>query len=218
MFDLLKILITFILTGCVGVFISYKVQKKQSHNNIIIKKAEKKISELKDTRDIFEDLSSDRIYRSRITISSLKEGEISEKDRESYQLSVANWNKKLNTLFFELNSQNIYYIAIEIERDVQKYFAMAHKEIKKEINKKTIPTGADLNFATDCINTAYKNAKNISENITDIAEKRWDDIKNADSVPLSEFNLDKASAFTLIAALFHPTPHKLRISRSRFDR
>lgn len=217
MFDLIKIFFTFLLTGCVGVFISYKFQKKQLQTQLSFKKAEKKAIELKETRDRFEELSSERIYRTKTIITSLKEDTVTDKEREDYQTSVVNWNKKLNTLFFDLNSQDLYWMAIRIEDQIHNELAFAHREIKKEINKKTLPTGSDLNSALNAVNRAYNNAKTTTKEITTIADTRWDDIKTADSIPLSYHHLEHASTLTLLRALFHSAPHRLRISRSRFD-
>jgi hypothetical protein len=217
MFDLLKIFITFFLTGCVGVFISYRFQKKQIQAQLFFKKAEKKAIELKETRDKFEDLSSDRIYRTKSIISSIKEGSVTDKERDDYQKSVINWNKNLNALFFDLSSQGLYSLAIRIENEIHNELALAHKHIKKEFDKKTLPTGSDLNIASIAVKRAYKHAKNTTKEITSIADSRWDEIKDADSIPLSYHNLEQASTFTLLRAIFNPTPHRLRISRSRFD-
>jgi hypothetical protein len=217
MFDLIKIFITFLLTGCVGVFISYRIQRKQIQTQLFFKKAEKKAIELKETRDRFEDLSGERIYRSKTIITSLKDNTITEKEREDYQLSVVNWNKKLNTLYFDLSGQQLYYLAIQIENEVHNELALAHLEIKKEINKKTVPTGSDLDSAMRAVNRAYENARLMTKEMTFIADSRWDEIKTADSLPLSYHNLEQASTLTLIRALFHSSPHRLRINRSRFD-
>lgn len=217
MFDLIKIFLTFLLTGCVGVFISYRFQKKQIQNQLFFKKAEKKAIELKETRDRFEELSSERIYRTKTIITSLKENTVTEKEREDYQSSVINWNKKLNTLFFDLSSQDLYWLAIKIEEKVHDELAFAHQEIKKEINKKTIPTGSDLHSALNAVNRAYENARVTTKEITGIADSRWDEIKTADSVTLGYHNLEQASTLTLLRALFHSAPHRLRINRSRFD-
>jgi len=218
MFDLIKIFITFLLTGCVGVFISYRFQKKHIQTQLFFKKAEKKAIELKETLNNFENLSSERIYRTKTIITSLKEKNVTEKERDDYQTSVINWNKKLNAFFFELNNQDLYGTAIRIENLVHKELALAHKEIKKEINKKTIPTGADLDLALKAAERAYANASDITMWITKVTDSRWDEIKTADSVSLSYHNLEQASTLTLLRAAFHSSPHRLRISRSRFDK
>lgn len=209
---------SFILTGCVGVYISYVIQKKNTHNQLRLKKAEKKADELKVTRDKFEQLSGERIYRTRGIISSLKEKSVTEKERIDYQESVINWNKHLNTLFFDLSNQKLYRIAIAIEKDVHNQLAEAHLQIKKEINKKLNSSTADLTIALSCVNNAYSNSREITKELTIIADERWDEIKDADSVPLSYWNTHQASTLTLIVALFHKSPHRLRVNRSRIDR
>ncbi|WP_343550385.1 hypothetical protein [Pantoea sp.] len=218
MFDILKILITFILTGFVGVFISHKFQQKNNQNQLRIKKAEKKAAELKAIRDNFEKLSSERIYRTRQIISSINEKSLTDKEREGYQDSVIDWNKNLNAMFFDLSSHKLYEFAIRIEIDVHNELATAHLEIKKEIknNKSVIP--ADLVMALKSTNRAYESARKVTKSLTDIADNRWDEIKDYDSEPLTYSNIHQASTITLLIALFHKSPLRLRINRSRLNR
>lgn len=218
MFDLIKIFISFVLTGCVGVYISYRIQKKNTHNQLRLKKAEKKADELKNTRDRFEQLSGERIYRTRGIIASIKEGTVTEKEKIDYQESVINWNKNLNTIFFDLGNQRLYRIAIIIENKVHYELANAHLEIKRETTKKIGSQKPDLLLAEGYVNSAYASARDVTKSLTKIADERWDEIQNADSVPLSYWNAHQASTLTLIVALFHKAPHRLRVSRSRIDK
>ena len=217
MFDLIKIFVSFFLTGCVGVFISYHFQRKQFQTQFIFKKAEKKVSELIETRNKFEELSSDRIYRTKLILSSIEENSVTDKEREDYQNSVANWNKSINSFSFHLSSQGYYYIAIDIENEVHNELALAHACIKKILNKKTIQKREDIKTASEATKRAFAKAKKITKHLTTVADSRWDDIKEADSIPLDYHNLEQASTLTLLRALFHLQPHRLRINRSRFD-
>lgn len=218
MFDLFKIFISFILTGCVGVFISYKVQQRNNQNLLRIKKAEKKASELKAVRDNFENLSSERIYRTRQIIASIREKSVTDKEREGYQDSVINWNKNLNAMFFDLSSHKLYEFAIKVENEVHNELVIAHLEIKKELKLENKIIPADISKALSATNRAYEAARKVTQTLTNIADERWEAIKDYDSEPLSYENVHQASTLTLLIALFHKSPLRLRISRSRLDR
>ncbi|WP_156506643.1 hypothetical protein [Pantoea sp. OXWO6B1] len=221
MFDLIKIVVTFLLSGCVGVFITYRFQKKQFQNQYFFKKAEMKAIELKEVRNSFEALASERIYRSKTLINSFREGKTNDSEIESYISSVVNWNTKLNRLYFDLNSQQLSSLANVIEDSIQKEFYNAHLEIKKEIHKhkeqRTGSSGASLKTALNAINRAYEKIKNVTTQLTETSDSRWDEIKNADTISFNYHHLEYASTLTLLRALFHSSPHRLRIPRSNFD-
>lgn len=215
MFDLLKIVISFVLTGFVGVFVSYYFQRKNSLSQLSFKLAERKAGELKDIRDKFEQLSAERIYQAKNMIISIRKDTLTEKDRELYMDSVRNWNKSLNVIYFDLRSQGLYPVTLQVE-EVQVKFRSAHLEIKSEIDKK-ISLPSSLEAAMTSIESAYARSCDISKLLTETSDFRWAEVKNVDTVELTPWNLNKASTLTLIVALFHKTPSSLRISRSRVD-
>lgn len=216
MFDLIKIFISFVLTGFVGVFVSYYFQRKNALSQLVFKQAERKAIELKEIRDKFEQLAGERVYRAKILIGSLSSNTVAEKDRETYRESVASWNKNLNALFFDLKAQGLYGVSLEVERNVQRNFYNSHVIIKKELEK-IVGKPENMDAALASVNAAYSNASDISDRLTAIADKRWDEIKNSDTIGLTAYNLERASTLILLVALFHKAPHSLRISRSRVD-
>ncbi|WP_144399797.1 hypothetical protein [Pseudomonas avellanae] len=219
MTDFSKILLSFFLSGFVGVFVSYFFQRKNAKSQIVYKRAERQADELKMVRDKFEQLSSERIYYARLMILSLKSNTLTELDRQSYRKAVVSWNKSLNRFFLDLNAQNLYSIALEIESSVQENFIKSHSWIRERVEKKVVSFRESDNAveALKSLDLAYARSKEVTLRLTVVVDQRWDDVQFADTVLLSAANVKHASTMTLIFALFHKAPHRLRISRPCVD-
>lgn len=130
MSDLAKIILTFLLTGDVGVYISFLFQKRNAQIQIYFKVYEKKATELKEVRVLFEKLSSDRLYRATSLLTSISECRITDKERDDYRNSVSEWNKSINFIFIELNNYKLFGTANRIEKLVHdrfKKYTFIHK-------------------------------------------------------------------------------------------
>lgn len=222
MLDLLKIFVSFILSGVVGVSVSHYFQRKSLINQFLLKKSEEKVSELKDIRDSFEQLSAERIYRAKYLINEmLSKGAIDESmadARKNYQDSVGAWNKKLNIFFLDLGVQGLNSIARNIESGAHASFREAHDIMNEQINRKL--KGVDkskLKLALDKIDSAYSNSIEITKELTRIADIRWDEVRFTGTERLTLLNLEHASTFKLIIATFHKVPLSLRISCPNSD-
>jgi hypothetical protein len=215
MFDLVKIGISFILSGFVGVLVSYYFQRKNTLNQLNFKMAERKAGELKEIRDKFEKISAERIYQTRNMMDSIHVNAVTDKDREHYKESIRNWNNNLNVIYFDLQAQDLHHIALQVE-SVHARFRSAHYEIDRKINAK-ISAPASLTAARASVDSAYAESSRVSNLLTQIADLRWSEVKDADTVNLTLANLDKASSLMLLIAIFHKSPSTLRISRSRVD-
>lgn len=222
MFDLLKIVVSFMLSGVVGVSVSQYFQKKSLINQFLLKKSEKKAGEVKDIRDSFEQLSAERIYRAKYLINALLTNNAIEDSiedaRKSYRDSVFAWNMKLNIFFLDLRVQRLYHIALMIEADVQVCFHEAHGIIREQVGRKL--GGYDdsrLKLALSKIESAYSSSIEITKELTRIADIRWDEVRFTGTVRLNESNLEHASTIKLIIAAFHKVPLSLRISSPQDD-
>jgi len=218
MSDLAKIILTFLLTGGVGVYISFLFQKRNAQIQIYFKVYEKKATELKEVRVLFEKLSSDRLYRATSLLTSISECRITDKERDDYRNSVSEWNKSINFIFIELNNYKLFGTANRIEKLVHDRFKNILSFISSCIDNKEGNCISDVNNAFYLIHELVVSANEISASISSKLDEYLENIANADGVPMEANNLQYASTLTLLIAIFHPHPHRLRISRSRFNR
>lgn len=218
MVDFLKIFFSFFLSGVVGVSISQYFQRRSLINQLIIKVSEKKASEIKEIRDSFEQLSAERIYRAKELIDILlSRGETAEA-RKNYRDSVVAWNKKLNLFFLDLRAQNLYGVALDIESKVQNNFCEAHGIIKRQVDLGfSMYEISSLRLALGRIESAYSESIKVTTKLTKVADERWENVRFAGTEGLTEWNLEYASTFQLIIAIFHKAPHSLRISCSKIN-
>ncbi|WP_437891862.1 hypothetical protein [Phytobacter sp. V91] len=107
--EMLKIIIGFVLTGVLDVFISSRYQRKNSLIQIKILKVEKDVLKLKEVVSTIEMLSSVRNYKGRCLADLVCKSGMEDinsvvimQAREEYKSSVVEWNRNINKLYIEL--------------------------------------------------------------------------------------------------------------------
>ena len=105
-------------------------------------------------------------------------------------------------------------LAFELEKNVHENLFKAHRIIDNCIRK---GQKVDLEGLQNNYSLAFDGLRKISKKLMDTSDNKWSKIKNGNTEQLSQYNLNKASFVTLIFALFHKTPHSLRIYRSDND-
>lgn len=216
MFDIFKIFITFILTGVIGALLSQKIQKKSFLHQIKITQIQKEIERIKEIANNIEKDAGMRIFYGRNLMENYISNNIEEieKSRSDYRKAVIKWNENLSSYFLELRTLGLTPLAYEFERDVHNNLFKAHKIIDNCVRKNK---KADLDDLKICYSLAFDGLRKISRKLMDISDEKWSSIKHGNSEQLNQYNLDKASFVTLIFALFHKSPHSLRIHRPRND-
>ena len=216
MFDIIKIIIGFILTGIVGSFLAQYYQKKNFIYQTKIIKLQKEIDRLKELADNIEKLAGMRIFYGRNLIDNSDKRESNEftEARRQYRTSVEKWNESLSSFFIELRSLGLTQLAFDLERNVHDNLRKAHSLIDELIRKNN---KIDISKIVKHYSMSFDGLRNVSKNIMFETEKKWDKIISGNSEKLSQYNLSDASIVTLIIAIFHKNPHLLRIRRSSID-
>lgn len=212
--DILKIIISFVLTGVVGVFITARVQRTNFINQTKISKAEKDLEKTKEIIKRIESLSSIRIYTAKVVTANLSEGLLLPEDdpsRIEYRKAVFEWNINLQSIFIELRGINLNYYAITLERDVQVNFKESHDLIRAKISNNSI---VNSNEILESINIAYKETRSLSYDMLKTANEKWKKTLDGNLDNLNTYNMDRATIWTLIKALFYKDPRSLRVISS----
>ena len=104
MFDIFKIIITFIFTGVIGAFLSHRIQKKSFLHQIKITQTQKEIERIKEIANDIEKDAGMRIFYGRNLIENYISNNLLEleKSRSDYKKSVIKWNENLSSYFLEL--------------------------------------------------------------------------------------------------------------------
>lgn len=219
--EMLKIIIGFVLTGVLGVFISSRYQRKNSLIQIKILKVEKDVLKLKEVVNTLEVLSSVRNYKGRCLADLVCNSRIVDMNsdiimqaRNDYKDSVAEWNKNINKLYIELYSLGMYEYAIRLEREVHDNFRIAHSLLRSRIND---AKNVEALVIGSAFSTVFKHTRSLSYDIVKKADEKWDAVMNGNFIPLRQYNLEDASSWLLIKALFNKRPDSLSIRRSVSD-
>lgn len=216
MFDIFKIIITFIFTGVIGTYLSHRIQKKSFLHQIKITQTQKEIERIREITNNIEKDTGMRIFHGRNLIEnhiSNNLGEV-EKSRSDYKKAVIKWNENLSSYFLELRSLGFTALAFELERNVHENLFKAHRIIDNYIRKGQV---VDLEALQTHYSLAFDGLRKISKQLMKMSDDKWSKIKNGNTEQLNQYNLKNASFVTLIFALFHKTPHSLRIYRSDDD-
>jgi hypothetical protein len=216
MFEIFKIIITFLLTGVVGALLSQRIQKKSFLHQIKINQTQKEIERIKEIASNIEKDAGMRIFYGRNLIENYinTNTEEIEKARLDYRKSVIKWNENLSSYFLELRSLGLTHLAFDLERNVHENLFKAHRIIDDCIRKNRKVKLGELKTH---YSLAFDGLRKISKALIEISNMKWSTIRNGNSEQLTQYNLNKANLFTLIFALFHKNPHSLRIHRSDDD-
>lgn len=216
--ELANIIVSFFLTGVVGLYVSSRFQDKNFLHQIKTNRSEREIDKLREIAKSLEKMSGERIYYSRLLLDSLadkefkKDSDTLQQAREEYKKAKDNLNENLNPLFIELYSIDMYDYARDIERNIHDNFRYAHNSIYK-----LIKYGHSIDSIISGkrhLDSAFTETRRISSEIIKHSNSRWKQIMDGDTEALAEHNLTKASTWTLFRALFNKNPHALRIRRS----
>lgn len=209
--DITKIIISFILTGIVGVFITARVQRTNFINQTKISKSEKDLEKTKEIIKKIESLSSIRSYTAKVVVGNLVDGspEIeTDKSREDYRKAVFEWNANMQSIFIELRGIDLNYFGIRLENEVQFNFKKSHDLIRAKISNNSHVTSDEI---ISTLHTVYKETRKISYDMLNTANEKWKKTLDGNHTNLDEYNIDTATSWTLIKALFHKNPRKLRV-------
>lgn len=215
--DISKIVLGFLLTGVVGALISAKVQRQNFANQTKISKAEKELEKTKEIIKKIESLSSIRAYTAKVVIDNLVAGSPdpdTDNAREEYRKAVSEWNINITSIFIELKSLDLYNFALELDHEIQPIFKKSHDLIRNKITKNSSVNSKEI---SSMLNTVYKLTRSISSRILEDANKKWQKTIDGNASNLNECNINKATIWTLIKALFHKNPRSLRVFSSSND-
>ncbi|WP_152424640.1 hypothetical protein [Aeromonas diversa] len=216
--ELTNTILSFILTGVIGLYVSNKFQEKSFLHQIKTSRSEREIDRLVEIAKLLEKMSGERIYYSRLLLDTLASspikdnGELINQARDEYKKSKDAWNENLNPLFIELYSINMYDCARDIEKNIHNNFRGAHTAIYN-----LVLNGHSSNLILSGkmhLDIAFTETRRISSEIIKHSNIRWDRIMDGDTEALNALNLNKASSWTLFRALFHKNPSTLRVRRS----
>lgn len=211
-------IILVVISGWIGNKITKIFQEKAFHNQQKIKNAEAEMERLTAISTRLIQAVSKRRFALQNLIYALITTKNIEKDdplRVTYREAVQSWNLELQLLLLELSSLSLEGLANRLEYSVQGQFYLAHKELNFYLNNQ----GKDklsyiLNKISDRLNQVYASTKEINTILIKEAHNKKEEILNGDTEELSTYNLNKASNWTLLVAIFHSTPNILRVPRS----
>ena len=211
-------IILVVISGWIGNKITKIFQEKAFHNQQKIKNAEAEMERL----TVISTRLIQAVSKRRFALQNLIDALITTKNiekygplRVTYREAVQSWNLELQLLLLELSSLSLESLAKRLEDSVQGQFYLAHKDLNFYLNNQ----GKDklsylLDKISDRLNQVYASTKKINTILIKEAHNKKEEILNGDTEELSAYNLNKASNWTLLVAIFHSTPNNLRIPRS----
>jgi len=201
------VLIGAIVTGVVGNFlvqrwqlITWRIQQRQLGYQ----------TELADLRKLLEEISikcAERHSAMRRLIASLapNSSQDVEKALAAYQDQIAVWNGSLNSIYVRVRLSVNYRYTLRFEQDVHERFYVAGQAVEKVLRK--LKSGASPNWR-DLIepNSQMDRVQGATyaflRDLTDIVERRRDEIYFGRRLAYVADNLGEYSLFELIKALF----------------
>ncbi len=216
MFEIIKIIIGFILTGIIGAILTQHYQKKNFIYQTTIIKIQKEIDRLKELAGNIEKLAGMRIFYGRNLIDNNNQRESRDfyDARLQYKESVEKWNESLSSFFIELRSLGLTPVAYDLEKDVHENLRQAHLLIDDLIRKNK---PVNMSKIGHHYSMAFEGLRRVSKILILETDNKWDSIISGNSEKLNQYNLSNASIITLFIAVFHKNPHLLRIRRPNSD-
>ena len=229
---LFTVLITVLVGGLITNLISSFFQKRTMINNAKIKKVEDEVKFILDLNIRINDASSSRRFAmqeiiNELTHPSKQHEETLEELRLKYKEEIRNWNINLTKFNIELSAINLYELALHhvegyntssfsiedtyYQTGIHSNFREAHYYLNYYLNKKR--DDIYLRRAQNLMDIIYKETKTVSNKLINKSDRLWDDLVNDYTDTLSTYNIDRASTFILILAIFNPRSHLLRIRR-----
>ena len=213
-----QLVFSFVLTGLIGSYITFKYQKRNIEYQSFLARERKRIDKINDIKKYINKLIIHRVVASRRILDCYQgiDKEAYLKDvRDEYILAKDKWNYGINSIFLELGnlgSERIYHFnAFYIERVIHKAFVECHNLIVDIKNKKNISKYYE---AISILDNIYNMQSEITRRLTREVNLIQSNIKYGETDPLSIENLHKASLLNLLFALFYKNPNLLRVPRS----
>ncbi|EKN4873704.1 TPA: hypothetical protein ACGE8N_003290 [Yersinia enterocolitica] len=218
MFDILKILITalvtLVFTGIIGNKILIKYQRD---NWLYQQKFQNNEKDLKEFEKIINEISllvSARIFRMRIYIREKisDNGIVSDNTRNGYIKVKEEWNEKINSFYYFFYIHDSSDLSLYLEREIQRIFVDVHNDMRnldvKRLKKGNTSSRMDL-------------LSNKSNELMKMMDKRKNEkrsmIYDEAKIYFTKDTLNEFSTFFLIKALFYRFPKSHSISRPPFS-
>lgn len=229
---LFTVLTTVLVGGLITNLISSIFQKRAMINSAKIKKVEDDVKFVLELNIRINDASSSRRFAmqeiiNELTYPSKQHEETLEKLRLNYKEEVRSWNINLTKFNIELSAINLYELALHhVEGYTSRRFSIEDTDYQTGIHSNFREAHYYLNYylnikkddmyirrVQNLMDIIYKETKTVSNNLINKSDRLWEDLENDYTDTLSTYNIDRASTFILILAIFNPRSHLLRIRR-----
>ena len=196
-----------IVTGIVGNFLvqrwqlmTWRLQQRQLANQ----------AELAQLKKLLEEISiksADRYNAMRRLIDSLAPNSFQSSDNATiaYQEQLAIWNGSLNSIYVRIRLAVNYGYALRFEQDVHTPFYSAGRAIERVLRQRqrgTTPSWSDLKEPKAQMDRVKGATYIFLRNLTDIVERRREEIYIGRRIPYEIAYLKEYSLFELVKAVF----------------
>ena len=217
--EFVKTILIAVISGAWVSKITNDLQGKSFLNQIKIKHAEIEVDTIINLCTNLIKNSNYRRYTAKILIDSITYNYTKNTSlyphinelRKEYKESVKTWNTELPQLYIKLSNCNLYPCALQIEEEIHNKFRESHELIK---NYLIHPNNIQLSNISIHLDSIYSKTMEITNKLIEKSKERKNKILNGNTENLSIHNIQYAPLWKLIIAIFHPTPDKLRITRS----
>lgn len=205
MADLFKTLYQIVLAGIVGGIFAYAWQKRgwifQQNLKIAVDKHESQIQLIKD----FFGLVDKRIYASRLYLDELTSGdpERIRTQKESYGVTVAEWNERNQGMVVMLRSRFDSQTANAIEMYFPPEFAQVDKKLRRKRTLGASDPVTQRQLTEDIRKALFQINRRARSEMHDLFEKTSDTLTILDErPPIKLSNAERLSTLYLIKSLF----------------
>lgn len=212
---IIQAILVALIAGYIGQRISSTFQKESFLNQIQIRNAEDEIKRITELGLRIAKAVSERRFALQNLVDELSEHNSSNNEevlRKEYRDSVKKWNEELQAFNIELSSIGLSEQASYLENEIHKNFRSAHDEIKIFMENRKYDS--HLRKTIEYLNAVNKKTNELISTLSNKAKTKKDSILNGNTENLSINNLENATNWQLIIAIFHASPNKLRITRS----
>lgn len=196
-----------IIQVLIGAVVAFRFQRKSFHYQNRIRDLQDKANTIIKISSEISEAYTKRKVRTNNLLQSLKTDNPNIGDyRKSYREAVEQWNIMLNKQNILLNSVELYGIAKEkLEGDIHKDFLAIHQTILlllEEIDKEQKVTKDNINNALITLGGMQEKNLKLTNILLNKAKEEMDKSEGYKKVELSKVNLESATTWELIRALY----------------